>query len=219
MADRRLAPHVEKAIAQSAAAQKAPAAGGRLAARELGSTPPGGSPVAHRQAAIERGRGSGAPPRGSGSIAEAVRIWKEEPFVDKSAANRDRLMRLWIQAEVLRLTNIRGSQNRKAGNPGPEGSIAKLMFAEINMDVYELCVDLLGAAAMVDYDFEMRRSENLGLIGAPGTSRKMFLRARANSIEGGTSEIQRNILGERILGLPGEPRSDKAIPWKDVPRS
>jgi len=165
------------------------------------------------------GGGSGAPPRGSGSIAEAVRIWKEEPFVDKSEANRDRLMRLWVQAEVLRLTNIRGSQNRKAGNPGPEGSIAKLMFAEINMDVYELCVDLLGAAAMVDYDFEMRRSENLGLIGAPGTSRKMFLRARANSIEGGTSEIQRNILGERILGLPGEPRGDKAIPWKDVPRS
>ena len=165
------------------------------------------------------GGGIGAPPRGSGSIAEAVRIWQEEPYVDKSGATRDRLMQLWVRAEALRLTNIRGSQNRKAGNPGPEGSIAKLMFAEINKDIYELCVDLLGPAGLVDYDFEMRRSENLGLVGAPGTSRKMFLRSRANSIEGGTSEIQRNILGERILGLPGEPRSDKAIPWKDVPRS
>ena len=128
-------------------------------------------------------------------------------------------MQLWIRAEALRLTNIRGSQNRKAGNPGPEGSIAKLMFAEINKDIYELCVDLLGPAALVDYDYTMRRSENLGLIGAPGSSRKMFLRSRANSIEGGTSEIQRNIIGERVLGLPGEPRADKDVPWKDVPRS
>ena len=93
------------------------------------------------------------------------------------------------------------------------------MFATVNMDIYELCVDMLGADALVDYDYEMRRSENLGLIGGPGTSRKMFLRSRANSIEGGTSDIQRNIIGERVLGLPGEPRVDKDVPWRDVPRS
>ena len=165
------------------------------------------------------GGGGGAPTRGLGAIAEAVRIWQEEPNVDRNPVARDRLMRLWIDAEVLRLTNIRAAQNRKAGNPGPEGSIAKLKFALVNMDIYELCVDLLGAAALDGYDFEMRRSENLGLVGRPGTSRKMFLRSRANSIEGGTSEIQRNIIGERVLGLPGEPRTDKDLPWKDVPRS
>ncbi len=162
---------------------------------------------------------STTPARGSGSIAEAVRIWREEPNAVRNPVLRDRLVRLWTAAEVLRLTNIRASQNRRAGNPGPEGSIAKLSFAEINKDIYELCVDLLGADALAGYDFEMRRSENLGLVGPPGSARKMFLRARANSIEGGTSEIQRNIIGERVLGLPGEPRGDKDLPWKDVPRS
>ncbi|HEV7758894.1 MAG TPA: acyl-CoA dehydrogenase family protein [Acidimicrobiales bacterium] len=164
------------------------------------------------------GGGGGLPGRGTGAIAEAVRIWRDEVPVH-DPARRDRLMQLWIDAEVLRLTNIRAGQNRKAGNPGPEGSIAKLSFAEINMRIYDLCVDLLGADALVGYDYEMRRAESLGLVGPPGSSRKMFLRARANSIEGGTSEIQRNILGERVLGLPGEPRTDKDVPWSQVPRS
>ena len=167
---------------------------------------------------IGGGGGGGGPRRGSGAIAEAVRIWNEEVLVQTPAV-RDRLMRIWIEAEVLRLTNVRASQKRKAGNPGPEGSIAKLMFAEVNERIYELCVDLLGADAMVDYDYTMRRAEQLGLTGPPGSSRKMFLRSRANSIEGGTSEIQRNILGERVLGLPGEPRTDKDIPWIKVPRN
>ena len=165
------------------------------------------------------GGGGGTPTRGSGAIAEAVRIWQSDEVVDRSPAARDELMRLWTKAEALRLTNIRAGQNRKLGNPGPEGSIAKLMFAQVNMDVYELCIDLLGPRGLVDYDYTMRRSENLGLTGPPGSSRKMFLRARANSIEGGTSEIQRNIIGERVLGLPGEPRTDKDVAWKDVPRS
>jgi alkylation response protein AidB-like acyl-CoA dehydrogenase len=164
------------------------------------------------------GGGGGLPRRGSGAIEEAVRIWKEE-VADHHPAMRDRLMRLWIETEVLRLTNIRASNNRKAGNPGPEGSIAKLGFAEINKAVYELCVDLLGPAALDGYDYTMRRAESLGLVGPPGTARKMFLRSRANSIEGGTSEIQRSILGERVLGLPGEPRVDKELPWSQVARS
>ena len=164
------------------------------------------------------GGGSAPPARGTGAIAEAVRIWQEEP-IQKTAAMKDALMRAWIDAETLRLTNIRASQKRKAGNPGPEGSIGKLRFAEVNEDIYELCVNMLGAAAMVDADYEMKRAESLGLTGPPGSSRKMFLRSRANSIEGGTSEIQRNILGERVLGLPGEPRTDKAAAWKDVPRN
>jgi alkylation response protein AidB-like acyl-CoA dehydrogenase len=164
------------------------------------------------------GGGSGPPAKGSGAIAEAVRIWQEEAG-ERGPVQRDRLVQAWIRSEALRLTNIRAGQNRKLGNPGPEGSIAKLMFAEVNREVYELCVDLLGSAALEGYSYEMRRSEQLGLIGPPGSSRKMFLRSRANSIEGGTSEIQRNIIGERVLGLPGEPRTDKEQAWKDVPRN
>ncbi len=164
------------------------------------------------------GGGGGTPQPGSGAIAEAVRIWNDGE-TEQTPVHRDRLMQLWVEAEVLRLTNVRASQNRKAGNPGPEGSIAKLQFAEVNKRIYAFCVDLLGARALVDYDFTMRRSESLGLTGPPGSARKMFLRARANSIEGGTSEIQRNILGERVLGLPGEPRLDKDLPWSQVPRN
>jgi alkylation response protein AidB-like acyl-CoA dehydrogenase len=163
------------------------------------------------------GGGSGGPGRGSGAISEAIRIWREEA-VDHHPATRDRLMRLWTEAEALRLTNLRATQNRRVGNPGPEGSIAKLLFAEVNQRIYDLCVDMLGPEALVGYDFEMRRSENLGLVGPAGTSRKMFLRSRANSIEGGTSEIQRNIMGERVLGLPGDVRVDTDLPWSKIPR-
>jgi alkylation response protein AidB-like acyl-CoA dehydrogenase len=164
------------------------------------------------------GGGGGAPPRGSGAIAEAVRLWNELDPAMQRPSDRDRLMRLWCEAESLRLTNMRAGQNRRAGNPGPEGSIAKLMFAEVNQRIYELCIDLLGPAGTVEYTYAMDRADALGLTGPAGSSRKMFLRSRANSIEGGTSEIQRNIMGERVLGLPGDVRVDKELPWSKVPR-
>ncbi|HUA95211.1 MAG TPA: acyl-CoA dehydrogenase family protein, partial [Acidimicrobiales bacterium] len=123
-----------------------------------------------------------------------------------------------IRSEVTRLTNLRASETRESGTPGPEGSVAKLAFAEENKRIYELCVDLMGAEGMLhSSDYPKVRPGGITL----GTTdvHKMFLRARANSIEGGTSEVMRNILGERVLGLPGEPRADKDVAWKDVPRS
>ena len=173
----------------------------------------------NERTSIGGGGGGGPRPAGSGPIAEVVRIWKDElEDHERNPAIKDRLMQLWIDAEVLRLTNIRASQNRKIGNPGPESSISKLSIALVNKDIYEFCVNLLGPRGLIDYDFEMRRADAVGLEGPPGSARKMFLRSRANSIEGGTSEIMKNILGERVLGLPGEPRIDKEQPWKDVPR-
>ena len=124
------------------------------------------------------------------------------------------------EAEVLRLTNIRGVAEPQGRQPRPRGLDRQ---ADVRRGQQGHLRALRRPArrrpALVDYDYDRRGSENLGLTGAPGASRKMFLRSRANSIEGGTSEIQRNIIGERVLGLPGEPRTDKDVPWKDVPRS
>jgi alkylation response protein AidB-like acyl-CoA dehydrogenase len=154
--------------------------------------------------------GGGTPPKGSGAIAEAVAVWKER---GGTAAERDELARLWIEAEVLRLTNLRASQARRVGTPGPEGSIGKLMSAELNQRIYAFAVDLMGADAMLYGSYEMTRG------GGYRSTQSRFLRSRANTIEGGTSEVMRNILGERVLGLPGDVRVDKELPWSEVPRS
>ena len=137
----------------------------------------------------------------------------------RTATHRDQLMKLWIDAETLRLTLMRASANRKTGNPGPEGSVGKLRLAEHNQELFDFVLDLEGAAAMVDYDFTYRRPETMSSDGSDHGPHHAFLRVRANSIEGGTSEIMRNILGEQVLGLPGEPRIDKDIAWTDVPKS
>jgi alkylation response protein AidB-like acyl-CoA dehydrogenase len=154
--------------------------------------------------------------RNTGPIHEALHIWRQRG--GGTTAQRDRLMRLWVRADVSRLLNMRARERRRAGTPGPEGSVAKLIGAELNKDVYDLCVDLLGmTGTLYPTHYEMRRPERAGGFGAD--VRANFLRSRANSIEGGTSEIMRNILGERVLGLPGEPRVDKDVPWSQVPHS
>ena len=158
--------------------------------------------------------GANVTPRNSGAIAEALKVWSEQPGDD---AERDELMSLWAEAEVARLTNIRAQQNRKMGTPGPEGSVGKLVYAELNKRILDFCMDVLGPAAMLYDTYEMIVPTDIDMIGRD--VRRSFLRARANSIEGGTSEIMKNILGDRVLGLPGEPRVDKEIPWSEVPRS
>lgn len=163
--------------------------------------------------------GGGTPKRGGGTIGELIEVWNKLSDEERTPVRRERVMQLWTRAEALRLTNMRASQNRKVGNPGPEGSVAKTMFAELNKEIYEVTIDLLGLAGQIDYDFSYRAPETLDVTGSGSGPRYAFLRARANSIEGGTSEIMRNILGEQVLGLPGEPRVDKELPWIDVPRS
>jgi alkylation response protein AidB-like acyl-CoA dehydrogenase len=158
--------------------------------------------------------GGAITPRNSGPIGHALKLW--EAKADKDPVTRDRLMKLWMDAEVNRLTNIRAQQNRRIGTPGPEGSVGKLAYAETNKAVYELCIDLLGPEGTLYGSYEMVRPTHAMSL---DETQKAFLRVRANSIEGGTSEIMRNILGERVLGLPGDIRVDKDRPWSEVPRS
>jgi alkylation response protein AidB-like acyl-CoA dehydrogenase len=100
---------------------------------------------------------------------------------------RDRLAQLYIESEVLRLNAYRGlSAIMRTGVPGPEGSLGKWQWAEVNQALTELAMDLAGPRAVLQDDTWTYR----------------FLRARANSIEGGTTEILKNIVAERVLGLP-----------------
>ncbi len=160
--------------------------------------------------------GGAIPAKGSGVIRDLVKVWNGLPDDRKNPAIRDEVMKLWSRAEILRLTNIRANQNRKMGDPGPEGSIGKGASAELNKDVYNLIVDLLGAEGMLYGSYAMTRPTH-----AMGfeTMQKAFLRMRANSIEGGTTEVMKNILGERVLGLPGDIRVDRDRPWSEVPRN
>ncbi len=160
--------------------------------------------------------GGAIPPKGSGTIAALVDTWRAVPEHRRTGAARDRLLSLWSRAEVLRLTNIRAAQLRKAGDPGPEGSIGKLASAELNKQIFECAIDLLGAEGMLFGDYQLTRPDKTMDLSTP---QKAFLRMRANSIEGGTTEVMKNILGERVLGLPGDVRVDRDVPWSRVPRN
>ena len=158
--------------------------------------------------------GAATASRNSGPIGDLMKVWRTAGGNDRQ---RDRFMQLWVEAEAARLTNVRAHESRTAGTPGPEGSTAKLVFAELNKEIYDFATLLMGADAMLYDAYEM---DAAGESAANSDDiRRRFLRSRAFSIEGGTSEIMKNILGERVLGLPGEPRIDKDVPWTDVPRS
>ena len=123
---------------------------------------------------------------------------------------RDRLARAHTADRLLQMTAQRARAAAAAGRPpGPEGSISKIAKASTNQRLQELALDLLAADATA---WTPGDDEALEWI-------TQFLRTRANSIEGGTSEIQRNIVGERVLGLPREPDPFKGAPWRTVPRS
>lgn len=154
--------------------------------------------------------------RGAGTISDAVALWTSRPDL-QTLVLRDRLTSLWLRSEAQRLTSERSRAAATVGGPGPEGSIGKLVGAELNQHIYEFCMDLLGPEGILYDGYSMDGQDGDGGDWR-GPIQQRFLRSRANTIEGGTSEVMRNILAERVLGLPGDLRADAGMPWKEIPR-
>lgn len=151
--------------------------------------------------------------RGSGPAQLLVSLLGAGGTADGGAV--DLSVRLWIEAELGRLMTIRATHLAQAGVPGPVGSVSKLFAAEHNKRIFEFIVHLMGPSGML-YPAEIPTQAGGLRTAFRSDPRVTFLRARANTIEGGTSEIMRNILAERILGLPREAHPN--VPWSDVPR-
>ncbi len=160
------------------------------------------------------GLGDRVPARGAGSIGEALALWAARPD-RQTPVLRDRLARLWLRSESHRLTVERAKVAAGHGVFGPEAAITKLVASELNQQVYEFCQELLGLEGTLYESYTSVLEDD----DSPTPYQRKFLRSRAATIEGGTSEIQRNIVAERVLRLPADLRNDKNVPWRDVPRS
>jgi alkylation response protein AidB-like acyl-CoA dehydrogenase len=120
---------------------------------------------------------------------------------------RQRLAAAVIELEVARLTARRARDASKAGRPpGPEGSGSKLRGSAGLKATASLALDLLGPDGVAGID-------------GNGEWQALFLTSPSISIRGGTDEIQRNIVGERVLGLPPELRADVDVPFSELPRT
>ena len=158
------------------------------------------------------GSGSGGMGRLGGSSAERLITLAQETGRWDDPVVRHKVMNLWAQEQIRGWTNARVRAALSAGqSPGAASSIGKVHQATLNQQIQDLMVDLVGTAAvawpaMDDDDYLPRDVQGM-------------MRSLANGTEGGTTDINKNILAERVLGLPREPDPWKGKPWKDIPRS
>jgi alkylation response protein AidB-like acyl-CoA dehydrogenase len=153
------------------------------------------------------GAGSGGVDRIGGRGVDHVLALARAAGRDREPCVRQELMRVYSEERIREWTNQRVRAQVKAGRaPGPESSVGKVHAGALNQRIQLLATDLLGAGALA-WGAE-----------PPGEVRGM-LRSRANTIEGGTTEVNKNILGERVLGLPREPDPWQGAAWRDIPRS
>jgi alkylation response protein AidB-like acyl-CoA dehydrogenase len=159
--------------------------------------------------------GGGAVPRESGMIGVVAATWRDRPEL-RTPGQHDALLRLWVAAEAARLAAQRLREQLAAGQPGAEGSATKFAYARLNQEISGFELEMLGEEGLRYDDWTMRRPAIVDWEQrSPGYR---YLRAKGNSIEGGTSEILANIIAERVLGLPPEIRVDVDVPWKELPR-
>ncbi|WP_319435675.1 acyl-CoA dehydrogenase family protein [Mycobacterium sp. RTGN5] len=158
------------------------------------------------------GTGSGGVGRLGGSGADRLIEVARDNGRWNDPVVRQQVMRLWAEEQIRGWTNARVRSELAAGqSPGPASSIGKVHQATLNQQIQDLMVDLLGTDALA-----WHASDDADAL--PGEVRGM-MRSLANGTEGGTTDINKNILGERVLGLPKEPDPWKGKPWKEVPRS
>jgi alkylation response protein AidB-like acyl-CoA dehydrogenase len=125
----------------------------------------------------------------------ARRMEKNGRAATKDPVMRQKLAQLWIDTESLKYTGARAVTKLLKGElPGPEASAGKMMWVETHQRLQELAMEIQGPYS------QLARGGAAAIDG--GMWQYSFLRSRANSIEGGTTEIQKNIIGERVLGLP-----------------
>jgi alkylation response protein AidB-like acyl-CoA dehydrogenase len=152
-------------------------------------------------------------------VGPLIDMWRSRP--DRESAHamalRDNLVRVWVEARVIEYLILRVREAQDRGGATPLGSLLKIAASEHTQRLSNVMVALLGPAGQVGFDYEAGLSGDAGRLAA--MPHMVVVRSRAMSIEGGTNEIQRNIIGERVLGLPGDVRTDKSIPWRDVPRN
>jgi alkylation response protein AidB-like acyl-CoA dehydrogenase len=157
--------------------------------------------LAHERATIG-GRAFGGGDSEDVGLPSWLEEWRAGGWLDDPVA-RQAAMRAFILYRVNQMAVARVAASTDGSAPGPEGSAAKLRSVAAFKERAYLGKALAGAAGML--------SETVGHL--------EFLTAPSMSIRGGTDEVQRNIVGERILGLPGEPRVDKDVPFSDLRKS
>jgi alkylation response protein AidB-like acyl-CoA dehydrogenase len=181
----------------------------------------GGWAVAMTLLGYERGEASAVfPIRFRADLDRLIELARERGKTSDPLI-RQRLAWCWSKVEIMRFLGYRSLTGWLNGaTPGPEGSIFKLYWSEFHKLETELAVDILGMDAMVPTGRSPSTSFQTDDAGAPNSSAswaRVFLNARAGTIYAGSSQIQRNILGELVLGLPKEPKAD-AGPWSETVR-
>jgi alkylation response protein AidB-like acyl-CoA dehydrogenase len=136
---------------------------------------------------------------------------------------RQRLAWAYSKVEIMRYLGMRILTGSLRGySPGPESSLNKLNWSHYHQALTELAVDVLGVDATVPSGRDAASGVGPDDVGSPFSSQGWvtnFIGARPGTIYSGSSEIQRNIIGERVLGLPREPQVDQGVAWKDMRRS
>jgi alkylation response protein AidB-like acyl-CoA dehydrogenase len=128
---------------------------------------------------------------------------------------RDRVARLWIEAESIRLASLRIRELQSLKQPGPDPNMTKLAYAQFLQRAYDTMMDIMGPEGALfpdQYEFKLH-DEHLLDSHDPHWD---FLGSRARTIAGGSSEVIKNVIGERVLGLPREAREDADKPYRDL---